>query len=505
MSTSQMTYYCFINNFLIQEYDIRKAESYKDVQMFRESIYGGRTTVTKKFFESSELFNLLRENDIEYETLNNEEKVEVLEYFDAWNLVEFDHLRDIDAVSLYPAAMNNYEYPIGPYFKDWMIDEDKSNGYIESIMNEEIIAICTCDVICPKDLIEPRLPNRDKNGCLEWNLYTKENVTYTSVDIRDAIECGYYIRIQKIIFWTESAPIFEEYIQFLFQMKKTQTKGTPLYLEAKLMMNGLYGKLIQRPYYTQINLADISQLQQFEAFYYSAMNHHITEYTVFTDKILYEVDNSKLITRDADGSRSIEHIDNFNKYFTKPHHLGSLVLSYSKRIMWEAIKALAPLYEQAIYYTDTDSIIIHTSLMGNLLHLISSQLGHFQDDLGSNCRIIKAYFISPKLYRLDYISKNKDGSLSFKQTFKSKGIPKSYITSQVYEQLYNGEIVTIKDIENNFNKLAYKVDNVKTSKGLQPFTIYKSLMTKEINPNYEGKLYDETQDFFYPFGHSHQF
>jgi len=41
--------------------------------------------------------------------------------------------------------------------------------------------------------------------------------------------------------------VFGNYIDFLYQFKKTSWKGSAEYTLAKLMMNGLYGKTIQRP------------------------------------------------------------------------------------------------------------------------------------------------------------------------------------------------------------------------------------------------------------------
>lgn len=41
-------------------------------------------------------------------------------------------------------------------------------------------------------------------------------------------------------------PIFKEYIDRCFDYKKASVKGTPLYEVSKLMMNGLYGKMLSK-------------------------------------------------------------------------------------------------------------------------------------------------------------------------------------------------------------------------------------------------------------------
>ena len=48
-------------------------------------------------------------------------------------------------------------------------------------------------------------------------------------------------------YWEESSYIFKDYIEEFYQMKQNATKGTPAYNTAKLYLNGLYGKMLQKP------------------------------------------------------------------------------------------------------------------------------------------------------------------------------------------------------------------------------------------------------------------
>jgi hypothetical protein len=47
--------------------------------------------------------------------------------------------------------------------------------------------------------------------------------------------------------WMKTENVFDNYINYLYEFKKNAKKGSAQYTLAKLMMNGLYGKTIQRP------------------------------------------------------------------------------------------------------------------------------------------------------------------------------------------------------------------------------------------------------------------
>ena len=70
---------------------------------------------------------------------------------------------------------------------------------------------------------------------------------YNSVDIDNALANGYTVTIVEGYYWEKTQNVFGNYINYLYEFKKYARKGTSLYKLAKLMMNGLYGKTIQRP------------------------------------------------------------------------------------------------------------------------------------------------------------------------------------------------------------------------------------------------------------------
>jgi hypothetical protein len=101
------------------------------------------------------------------------------------------------------------------------------------------------EYITNKNLVDAILPRREA-GRLKWDLKDSVGV-YNSVDIDNALDLGYKIKIIEGYYWEETEYVFDNYINFLYQFKKNSKKGTAQYTLAKLMMNGLYGKTIQRP------------------------------------------------------------------------------------------------------------------------------------------------------------------------------------------------------------------------------------------------------------------
>ena len=70
---------------------------------------------------------------------------------------------------------------------------------------------------------------------------------YNSVDIDNALELGYKIKLVEGYYWEKTENVFDNYINYLYDFKKSAKKGSAQYTLVKLMMNGLYGKTIQRP------------------------------------------------------------------------------------------------------------------------------------------------------------------------------------------------------------------------------------------------------------------
>ena len=106
--------------------------------------------------------------------------------------------------------------------------------------------------IPPKDIRNPILPRKVNLG-IKWSLEDGEGV-YTSVDIQNAIDAGYQVEfINKCLIWDESANVFGEYVSEFFKLKEVaEQEGNKVKRSiAKLMLNALYGKTLQKAIFNQ--------------------------------------------------------------------------------------------------------------------------------------------------------------------------------------------------------------------------------------------------------------
>ena len=170
---------------------------------------------------------------------------------------------------------------------------------------------------------------------------------------------------------------------------------------AKLFQNSLYGKNCQRP----VNTAQqwIKNKDEFATFY--------KKYSITECKYFEESEQLFLCGYARDELKREENI-------TKPSYLGAFILANSRRIMLEYKVDCNPYFDIShdpslsqlqkdndFYYTDTDSIVVHSSALKNI-ELNDTELGKMSNELGKypNPKIIEGYFIAPKLYCLGFLT-----------------------------------------------------------------------------------------------------
>lgn len=373
---------------------------------FREAIFGGRVYKCKHEFISEDREGFIA-GEVEFDDIK-------------------DYIIDLDVVSLYPAAMAHHEYPIGHV--EAFLGPGNTNRYMSEHNKLEFMGIYHIKFTPNLNLAHSILPRREATG-LVWDLKPGEG-WYTSVDINLALRFGYEVEVVKGgWFWRETFKIFKEYIEDAFTRKQNAEKGTPTYLVMKLVMNGLYGKLIQRPILDETHWC----LENEEVFELNE-THDILEVEFFHDQVY---------VRGSPKSRK-----KLASKITKPTHLGAFVLSYSRLVMLDYLEKSNPHFNSSnipakvkndIYYTDTDSIQVHAR--NGIAQ--SRELGGIADDLGAECKILRGYWIAPKLYMLEYI---KRGSDELFYHFRGKGVPQDSLKEEVFAWMNDGKsIATCRD------------------------------------------------------------
>jgi len=340
-STKILNYFWSIGDF---SHKIKGQRETADLNRFRASANGGRCEVFKKIYRS-QLYELIQQRKLTYDEIS-------------------DYMRALDVNSLYPSVMRNNRYPIG-------------NHIFTTIYQQDKLGIYKCLVKKPNNLKYPVVYDKQHKS---YNLFENDKEQYyTSIDIEQMRKYGYIVNIIDGHYWKETDYIFKEYIDEFYKVKQTATKGSPQYENAKLMLNAIYGKMLQ---------GDI----------------HETAYTVATKEELLEVKKSIAYkTGSLSGTADIEN-GTFNYIFTegagefsrKTPHLGAFILSYSKIPVYEKFKDCEP------YYTDTDSIYCEAKY-GHLFD-IGDELGQWSDDLKG--KIIYGSFMAKKLKMVQVVEPN---------------------------------------------------------------------------------------------------
>ena len=140
------------------------------------------------------------------------------------------------------------------------------------------------------------------------------------------------------------------------------------------------------------------------------------------------------------------------KINSQPFHLGSFILSHSKRLMKDVILSLDGFKNNKIYYGDTDSIYIHKNdyNTSNDKGLIGKNLGQSKNDYGDSAGIVCGLFLAPKVKYCIII--DQFGVISAKTTFKGYNQNINAITFKDYLNLERGQSII------NRSKLKWKRD-----------------------------------------------
>ena len=386
-STSHATFTVWINRVIHSAKSDEKGSiiipTMKMEKTFRPAAFGGRCYKSKHKFISTQRQDYI-DGNLKFDQVD-------------------DYIIDEDVVSLYPAVMEANVFPVGPPV------EVEDVGFN---MNGKI-GIYYIKYETNKHLSHAILPTRTKEG-LRWSLKNGEGY-YDSASIDLAIKWGYKIALtqpgkgnQPIGFWWEkSRYIFKSYINELFKYKLSATKGTPQYLLAKIFMNGLYGKCIQRPIDSETAwVQDVAGFWKFHNKNVVTGVEHINGQLYITGYTRDEVKREKSIS--------------------KPTQLGVFILAYSRKLMLEYITKSNPYFDISkdpsekykqlqmdndFYYTDTDAIQVHRK---NMIPE-SRELGGIANDLGDNCKIMRGIWIAPKLYMLEFIKETSDQPITKKE------------------------------------------------------------------------------------------
>lgn len=306
-------------------------------EYFRNAYYGGRTEVFERYGEN-------------------------LYYYDFH--------------SMYPAVMKHQPYPCGDLVRTSEFKPDKLGIYKVTWTSPD-----------PEPNI-PLLPVK-QDGKLKFTNGTNVTGWYYSPEIKQAIEDGHDIKVEKGFYWTDQQYMFEDYINNWYGIKE-ESEGA-MYLISKLFLNSLYGKFGQS--------RTVSEVTQ------------------------------KTPTKEQVASGGVELIDEDIGLYSKETQVHSdyiypyvagFVTSYGRLKLYRALKEADK--KGTVYYCDTDSLIVDHPLQ------TSDELGA----LGLEDEVKKGYFLFPKIYAYQ----DPQGG----HHLKAKGFKSKDLTFEDYRNAFRGDM-----------------------------------------------------------------
>lgn len=372
----------------------------------RAAYYGGRVMCQRITYESTEYDFNNPSCDYDYD------KIE-------------DYLIYADVNSLYPKAQVMEKYAVGAwsYFEPKEEDQPLFCSKINLLVNEDWIKRCMfkVNVRCPKDLITSFLMERDdKTKLIVHNLNNKVEQWYWGTELIEAVILGYAItRVHEVKQFPQRVDLFTNYVNICWQGRKNNPRPSQKNEAFKFALNGLTGKFGQKSNETNsvIMNANIQPTKRNEK-----------EFELLLSRV---VDFTPMFSKDGVNCAMMMELDNENKDPNYPIYISAQILANSRvhmsRIMRACNAYLDPL--RAIYYTDTDSLIMPIRNLEDLVkgNYIGKELGQMKCDLSPTffnnqfAKILYAIFGATKgPYSIVYLNR---GESKLMEVVKMKGVP----------------------------------------------------------------------------------
>ena len=389
-SISSVAYQCLINQVFLEEENIYAYSGLVDT-FIRKAIVGGRC--------------MCRDNKAYHTTIP---------------------LVDFDSVSLYPSAISIMKVPLGKPkpFEGKM--PDKVDYYICEIIIEKV----------NKHRHFPLIRITHEDGTNEWTDQGIEGKKFI-VDKRTLDDwkefSGVEFTIIRGIYWNEgTSDKLSEFIKSVFKRRlELKQEKNPLEQVYKLILNSIYGKMIQKPYNKQKVIIPKNKAAAF-------INRNYN----FIAPNDYEIADSNLHVFEK--YKGIKNIFSFSL-------IGVMVLSHSKHLM-NRVMCLAEDLDIPIFYQDTDSMHIERAKLPILAAefekkykapLIGKQLCQFHSDFSSDkldkfgeIYAKESIFLTKKIY-LDILT--ADGTDETDLHIRLKGISQQAIKA-ISEREFDNDI-----------------------------------------------------------------
>ncbi len=347
-----------------------------------------------------------------------------------------------DVNSLYPYIMKSFPMPIG--VGQWV---DISNI-------DNFFGFVKVEVTSPEYDHKPFLNYYDEKLGLIAPIGTWVEV-YFSEEIKYALTLGYKFKYLKGLSYSKGI-VFDKFVDSLYTLRLKHSKGSPLNIITKLLLNSLYGRFGMKTEMIKSRIINNQDIKKYVSSY------DIISISTFEHKSLINFKESpelnKLNLLLENHCISIEDYRNLIKQNhsineSSAVQIASAITAYG-RIFMDQFKRDSNL---DVYYSDTDSIFCKTPLLSKFIS--DTELGKFKLENKVN----EGVFLLPKVYMI----KTSDGQT----IIKCKGLNNKLLSdTDIYNLFFNSSSI-IKKFVSHFKR------------DFQKFTISKQHYDIQISPN----------------------
>lgn len=370
---------------------------------------------------------------------------------------EDECLKYVDFTSLYPFVLKRRRFPIGhPVVVTEGLD-------VDSYVSKCFFGFTYCKVVAPPDIDPPVLPYKFDGKLMFGNCRTcmEQRLTecshnederaldfiFCTAELDRAIECGYrLIEVYAVLHYPETeVGLFGEYIDMFLKIKQEKSgfppgieteaqiqqyirsyeenegirldraqieKNEGLRLVSKLMLNNLWGKLVQKPNKPRTTI--ISDYQSLSAL---LGNPNI------------EVIGSHILPNDnAIVTYRMEHDEEAGPGNTSPA-IGCFVTAWGRLELLNLMQRVESVRRGRCCYADTDSLIF-AHREGDPVIPLGSFLGQLTSEIPAGAFCKRGVFCGCKSYGLEYTP--EDETMTVEDVIKIKGLS---LTSEVTEKI----------------------------------------------------------------------
>lgn len=442
----------------------------KQFDFVNESVYGGRTapfqdeTYTEYYQEIIEKWKMM---GLDKEKNMKEDDVRLKDFKSLYDKVFTDgeFLFNLDINSMYPFCLVGGKIANEDFVVKYPIGQAEWKNSTRENFEKYVCGVYEIEWKAPKHLYLPCLAMKDLG--LDWKCGSGFG-TYTNVDVQIALDAGYEVTFKgQALVWKKAVEdLFTEYIMPCYKLKtKAKMEGDAVNKTIfKLMMNALYGKLLQGCDYEETKI--VKNHDEMIDFYAS---HNVRDFTIFSSS--KGVLNQLLMV----GHQKVQE----KEPRRKPKMLGAFCLAYSRKLYVKYWKMCNPTLDRKIgTYSDTDSIHVYADnyhILNDAGVVDEEKMGYLSNDIKHGGLIIGEIAVAPKQYA--YISIDKFGRV--KLTMKHKGINNKLLTFKDFETR-SGRVVEWMSI-----KMIGRILNSKErERNLKPFDMTYKYMKRTIGTSW---------------------